>query len=213
MARLTGAIVGALLVSLAVAGCSSSSGDEPDVVAAGTTPAVTRSAPAPTASPSAAPTATATPTSAVTDRSDLALGIAFKDIPQVQGEQAEAVDALMRFQVEFWRSRVEGKVSPAVNDLATGEALAQVKDVVATNATDGWTTGGAMSNTFADLASSKHVVLVDVCVDERGATYTKAGKVTSGADLDLARQTYRAEVARQPGGGWAVQMYAPGKSC
>jgi len=217
MARLTGAIVGALLLAAALGGCTASSGDEPVAASASGTaaatssaPGVPSSAPAGPSSASAAPSATAP---GIPDRSDAALGIAFAKIPQIDGDRAEAVDALMQFQVEFWRSRIDGKVSPAIHDLATGAALAQVKDVVATNARDGWTTGGDVIDSFTGLAGSAHVVVVDVCADEREATYTKDAKVTAGADLDLARQAIRAEVARQPDGGWAVQSYVPGKSC
>ncbi|WP_148076554.1 hypothetical protein [Cellulomonas sp. PhB150] len=147
------------------------------------------------------------------DRSDPALGIAFEQIPDVTGPQAEAMNSLMQFQVEFWRSRTAGKVSPAIKDLATDDALAQVKDVVTTNKKDGWTTGGKVTSTYGKLSGSQRLVVVDLCSDERQATYTRGGTVTSGADLPTARQKVRAEVAVQPTGAWAVQTYRPGASC
>jgi hypothetical protein len=195
----------------ATAACSDDPGDAKPSVAASTSGAP---APAPSPTLTITPTPSATPSAAgVVDRSDPELGITFEDIPDVTGAQAEALDTLMQFQVEFWRSRVDGTVAPGMDKLAVGAALAQVKDVVATNAENGWSTGGEAINTYTDLAGSKSLVVVDLCADERKTTYTKDGDVTQGSELDMARQAIRAEVAVQATGGWAVQTYQPGKSC
>lgn len=201
----SGAAAGVMVVLL-LAACSG--GDRtPDATSSGPTAAST-----PTLRATATPTPAATVVGVV-DRSDPSLGIMFEQIPDVTGAQAAALDTLMRFQVEFWRSRTDGTVSPAITDLATDRALAQVKDVVTTNAEDGWTTGGQITSTYDDVSGSTRLVVVDLCSDEREATYTKGGTVTSGVDLPTARQAVRAEVAVQPTGRWAVQTFAPGATC
>ncbi|WP_028045241.1 hypothetical protein [Cellulomonas sp. URHE0023] len=205
--RATTGMACALMVALAVGACSGESGD-----ATASVPAAPSSAPAGSVSPSATPTPTPT-ASSVVDRSDPGLGIAFAGIPEVAGSQADAFDALMQFQVEFWRSRVEGVVSPEIDHLAVGEALAQVNEVVSTNGKNGWVTSGEETDTYTDIAGTTQLVIVDMCSDDSKVVYTQNGEVTSGADLDTPHQAIRAEVALQPTGIWSVQTYRPGDAC
>lgn len=198
---------GAAMAAVLLIGACSGGGDTPAPASA-----------APTSAPTNAVTPTPTPSPSVTDvgvpdRSDPALGIVFEKIPDVSGSQADALDTLMQFQVEFWRSRIDGALSSSIGDLSTGAALAQVKEVVSTNEKNGWTTAGETTSTYTDIAGTSKLVIVDMCTDERDVTYTKDGKVTSGAELATAQQKIRAEVAQQPTGVWAVQTFTPGDPC
>ncbi|MDM7831243.1 hypothetical protein [Cellulomonas edaphi] len=208
---LAGLVAGGVLV---VAGCSAQQGDA--VSLQRSTESATPAHATASASASAEPTPQASATTAapaVTDRSDPALGITFGAMPTITAAQVDALDTLSKFDVAFWRSRTEGKVDPQLRTLATGAALAQVKEVVDTNNKSGWTTGGRETITYKDVVGDGRLVVVDLCTDSRKATFTKGGKVTSGADLPEARQKIRAEVAKQPTGAWAVQAYLTGDPC
>jgi len=206
-------------VAVALLGACSAGADEP-APAATAHPASSVSAPPAPASqaptPSAGTPSAATPTkdaAGVVDRSDGALGIRFADIPDVTGQEADAVDVLQQFEVEFWRSLVDAKVSSKVADLATPSVEKLVGFNVDSNKKNGWTVSGEETDTFTKTREGKNLVVVDLCVDSTKTTYTKDGATQSGTDVGQPTFSVRAEVGLVDGSTWRVQSYRTGDAC
>jgi len=210
----------AAAVAVALLGACSAGADEPAPAptarpaSSGSAPPAPAASPAPTTSagtPSAATPATAA--AHAIDRSDDTLGIRFADIPDVTGHEADAIDVLQQFEVEFWRSLVDAKVSSKVADLATPSVEKLVGFNVDSNKKNGWTVSGEETDTFTKTRKGKNLVAVDLCVDSPKTMYTKDGATQSGTDVGQPTFSVRVEVGLVDGSTWRVQSYRTGDPC
>jgi len=167
------------------------------------------------AHPSEAATHVAAPTvvpSPLSDGSDPSVGMFFTDLPEVSGNQAHAAEALMQFEVEFWRSMTSGKVSAALEHVAAPDVVQMVKNQVDGNNGRRVRTSGTASDAFAHVAGAKKVVVFDVCNNLDHATFTKGVKQMTGPEAGFEPAIIRMEVGETEK-GWRVQSYDQRGGC
>lgn len=141
---------------------------------------------------STTPSPTPTPTSSevtTTDLSDPELGIMFVDTPDLTGPAASAHDAAAVFEVEYWRGKVTGVVSPALVQFVSPGLLSKVENGVQRNNEDGWRFAGTMRVTISDVAVDGASATVSVCSDYADVLFTKldGSAQQTFEDLDLSR--------------------------
>ena len=158
------------------------------------------------ASPTSAPTPTSTPTptaSGPMDRSDAALGIQFENLPDVTGDARAALDVYTYFEVEFWRSTVDGKLSDAILTVADPDVVALVQAQVDGNA--GLTVGGENRIEISDIVADAATATLTTCQDTSGFLVTDAdGKVWTGVELGEQPTTVTVGLTKEPGLPWRV---------
>lgn len=143
-------------------GCAAEKTDLPGLTAS-PTPAVTSSAPEPTATERTA-----------TDLSDPELGIVFDDVPELTGTAASAHDAVAIYWVEYWRSATTGVVSTALAPFVAPELLRKVEQGVQQNNESNYGYDGVIRVTISDVLVNGTEATASVCLDFADALFTDA---------------------------------------
>ncbi|WP_029287114.1 hypothetical protein [Cellulomonas sp. HZM] len=202
------ASVAAVLTAAVLAACGTSD-DAASAPSLTLGPATTSAAPPPSSTQASTPTPTASGF-ALADRSDPKLGITFEKIPTgTTGWQAAAIDTAMRFEVENWRSLVDGKLSSGLSDVTTKDTRKQVKDLVDGNRKRGSSVRGNEVDTYLSVDGSSKVAIVQMCNSWEDAYFVRDGKKVAGPD----RAVIKLEVSPSVDGVWRLQGYSVGDPC
>ncbi len=198
--------VAAVLVSivLIIAGCSGST-DEPAGLATTAPPQATSSTPP--EEPSPTPTSTAPPALEELRTMELPPGLVIEELPDVAGADLAALEAYVRWEVEYWRALLENEVDDAIDDLATEEVVAMLADQVEAQADNGFRLGGTLRFVPTVEGATEGAAVVTGCFDQSEVMTVRDGVAEESADsADNPQFTATADLSFS-GTDWIVTAY------
>jgi hypothetical protein len=144
----------------------------------------------------------------VLDLSDPELGIAFDDVPDLTGDEADVYNWIATFEQEYWRTLMTNTVSPGLEMFTSPEIQARVEEIAANNTADQSVWGGVFHVRIADIAVAGDTATGTICDDFRQTTVDEpGGPVALEARNHQVPRLSRLDLVRNPAGEglWTVQ--------